>query len=112
MRIGKTLLVIAVALGAGFAQVVLPVSAATITTPAEGLDAARSGETLSLVSTITVIGGSVLAAGGIALFVVGSKRAAKTAVAAEASGSTILGRTTLTPAVTPESGALVLRGHF
>ena len=67
---------------------------------AEGLDAARSGSTLSLVSTITIAAGSAALAGGALLYFLAPRAQASTAAVR------------LTPSASPNSAGLWLRGSF
>lgn len=67
---------------------------------AEGLDAARSGSTLSLVSTITVAAGSAALAGGALLYFLAPRTQTSTAAVR------------LTPSASPNSAGLWLRGSF
>lgn len=65
-----------------------------------GVDAARSGSTLSLVSTITFIAGGVLVAGGGALYFFSPRPAKAT------------GAVRLAPMAAPGTGGLLLGGSF
>lgn len=62
----------------------------------EGVDAASSGETLSTVSTVTLVAGGALVAGSAALWYFGWRKP----------------RATLVPTATREGGGLVLTGTF